>query len=253
MIEKELRDAGVDQQRRTSGAAMDLLLHWATPEIGVRGSGNLMEARDLMREGVPHLVVANHISNADGPVIKDIFATYRLPDPVFLVGLKLNQQWFTRFMASGVSGIPVWPDTLEPATESDRDKKSQVNARAAQASKMVLEAGHPLVVFPEGTRSRSAQLKEANSKVSRYMLMHPETRVLPLGIWNTEIVFPVDRALPKRGTNAQVAVGKSTPVSLLGAGIDMESTSGQKELMDRTMKLVAGLLPAEYRGVYSNR
>ncbi len=118
---------------------------------------------------------------------------------------------------------------------------------------MVLEAGHPLVVFPEGTRSRSAQLKEANPKVSRYMLMHPETRVLPLGIWNTEIVFPVDRALPKRGTNAQVAVGKSTPVSLLGAGIDMESTSGQKELMDRTMKLVAGLLPAEYRGVYSNR
>jgi len=247
---KELSQYGVVSEGTVSGFAMDRLLNWATPDIEVRGSGNLLEARDLMRAGIPHVVVANHLSNADGPVIKSVFDRYKFPEPFFIRGTRLNEEWFTRFMAGGVNGIPVWPESIAPKDPQESEARIGMNSRAIEASKEVLDLGNPLVIFPEGTRSREGKMRDVSYKNARYLTLHPDTRVLPIGLWETELVFPVDKKLPRRGHNARFAAGRSTSVHELLTGIDIDEPSGQKELVDRTMKLVAELVPEQYRGAY---
>lgn len=247
---KELSQLGVTTEGTVPGFAMDRILNWASPDIEVRGSGNLVEARDMMRAGIPHVVIANHLSNADGPVIKSVFEGYRFPDPVFIRGTRLNEQWFTRFMAGGVNGIPVWPESVVPKSAGEDAARSSMNKNAVEASRKVLERGNPLVIFPEGTRSREGHMRDVSPKNTRYFALVGNTRILPIGLWGTEQVFPVDRKFPRRGFHARFAAGKSTSVQELTDGIDVEDPSGQKEIMDRVMRLVAELVPEQYRGAY---
>lgn len=251
MSGKEFSPTGIDRKGLVPSFAMDRVLGWASPEIDVRGSGNLIEARGLMESGVPHLVVANHLSNADGPVIKSIFGSYNFPDPVFVRGTRLNEQWFTRFMAGGVDGISVWPESVVPKDEHENMVRSEMNRNAVAAAREVLNQGKPLVVFPEGTRSRDGSMRRVSHKNARYLLLNERTRILPIGLWNTELVFPIDKKFPRRGHNAQFSAGRSISVDQLAVGLELESAEGQGELMNRVMSLVAGLIPEKYQGVYA--
>lgn len=247
---KEFSQYGVVTEGTVPGFAMDRLLNWATSDIEVRGSGNPLDARDLMSKGTPHVVVANHLSNADGPVIISVFERYKLHEPFFIRGTRFNEQWFTRFMAGGVNGIPVWPESITPKDSEETEARSGMNRRAIEASRVVLDRGNPLVIFPEETRSREGKMCDVSYKTARYLILHLDVHVLPIWLWETELVFPVDKKLPGGRHNAQFAAGRSTPIGELLTGIDIDEPSGQKELVDRTMKLVAELVPQQYLGAY---
>lgn len=253
MSSKEFSQNGVVMKGLVSSFAMDRVLGWASPDIDVKGSGNLLEARDLLRNGVPHVVIANHLSNADGPVIKSIFDAYNFPDPVFIRGKRLDEQWFTRFMAGGVNGIPVWPETVIPRDEDENAARAAMNRNAVSAAQEVLRQGSPLVLFPEGTRSRDGKMRSASYKNARYLILEENTHILPVGLWETEQVFPIDRKFPTRGFNARLAAGRSVSVGELSTGLDLSEQGGQEELINRAMGLVASIIPGEYRGAYETK
>jgi 1-acyl-sn-glycerol-3-phosphate acyltransferase len=103
----------------------------------------------------------------------------------------------------------------------------------------VLEHGQVLALFPEGTRSKGKGLKSGKTGAAR-MALQTGCPIVPLGVSGTHQMF---KRFPRR-TLIKMRMGP--PLHPL----QDESTLG---LTDRLMFAIADLLPAELRGVYSQR
>jgi 1-acyl-sn-glycerol-3-phosphate acyltransferase len=109
-----------------------------------------------------------------------------------------------------------------------------------------LRLGEALLVFAEGTRSRTGGMQRLLSGVARY-LGSPGTLILPVGIAGSEALFPIDE-------------GSLNPVRIevrIGPPIDADalrkSSGGNRQIMMDTIGFaIAGLLPTGYRGAYAN-
>ena len=121
-------------------------------------------------------------------------------------------------------------------------------ARAARRSIEVaherLRAGDALLVFAEGTRSRTYGLQPMLAGATRY-LDGPGTYVLPVGITGTEALFPVGgdtlhsvRTVARFGPPIQASALREL------AGDD------RRIMMDTIGLAIAELLPPEFRGAY---
>ncbi len=101
-----------------------------------------------------------------------------------------------------------------------------------------------LLIFPEGTRSRTARMQPLLAGIARY-LESPDVWILPVGITGTERLFPI-------GEDALNPV----PITLrIGAPIAAHALSktarGDRQLMMDTIgAAIAKLLPVAYRGAY---
>ena len=107
-----------------------------------------------------------------------------------------------------------------------------------------LQEGDALLVFAEGTRSRTSELQPLLVGVTRYVEVD-DPWILPLGIVGTEALFPIGEE-----TLHPVRV-----VARLGAPIETrllrERTGDDRRLMMDVVGLaIAALLPVEYRGAY---
>ncbi len=102
-----------------------------------------------------------------------------------------------------------------------------------------------MLVFAEGTRSRTKGVQQMLSGVSRYL--DPDgTWILPIGITGTEALFPVgDDTLHPVQAIARVG----TPID---AALLRDRSNGDRRLMMDVVGLaIAGLLPEDYKGVYA--
>ena len=109
----------------------------------------------------------------------------------------------------------------------------------------VLEAGKPLFIFPEGTRSgHKAQLRRGKLGAVRLALKY-EVPVVPAAIWGTEDF----RYTPTLSNNVNIRYGQPLDMVSL-AGSSPHNHEQQRELTDQIMRHIAALLPAQYRGVY---
>lgn len=120
-------------------------------------------------------------------------------------------------------------------------------ARAARESIRVarerLASGDVLVLFGEGTRSRTGALQRMLPAVARYLDV-PDTWLVPVGLTGPETLFPVGGAL--RPARVSIRVGAPVPAPHLLA----VARGDRRVLVDVIGRAIAGLLPAEYRGVY---
>jgi 1-acyl-sn-glycerol-3-phosphate acyltransferase len=122
-------------------------------------------------------------------------------------------------------------------------------ARAARRSIDIacerVRLGEALLVFAEGTRSRTHGMQQTLTAVTRYF--DSEVWLLPMGITGTERLFPVgDETIhPSR-----IVVHAGPPIA---AAELREQAGGDRRLIMDTLGLaIAGLLPDPYRGVYGN-
>jgi 1-acyl-sn-glycerol-3-phosphate acyltransferase len=122
-------------------------------------------------------------------------------------------------------------------------------ARAARRSIDVaherLFKGDALLVFVEGTRSRTRGMQQTLTAVTRYFDF-PDVWVLPAGITGTEEMFPI----------GEDGLHQVTAVATVGPPIEArdlhERARGDRRLMmDAVGSKIAALLPPEYRGAYS--
>jgi 1-acyl-sn-glycerol-3-phosphate acyltransferase len=182
----------------------------------VRGKEN------VPREG-PLIVVANHMTNIDPPLLSVSLGRYG----VFMAKEGLFRSRLSSYFIRGLGAFPV-----------SRDRMRRETLLAAEE---VLKNNYVLCIFPEGMRSRTAQMRQAFSG-SALIALRTGVPVLPAAITGTETIKGMNWLRRPRLT---VTFGQ--PFHLPPPGRNNHRDRSAEYMMER----VAELLPPEYRGVYS--
>ncbi|MFN7982772.1 MAG: lysophospholipid acyltransferase family protein [Vicinamibacterales bacterium] len=196
-------------------------------------------------------IFSNHLSYADANVIELLLHRCGASDMArrftAVAGPKIFSSRQRRFSSLCFGTIKV-PQSAEVSTgEAVLNQREVARAarRAIEVAHARLAAGDVLLVFGEGTRSRSGELQPMLPGVARY-LGAADIVVLPVGLTGSEQLYPVnDTSL--RPARVVMTVGAPLSVERLMAAADGE----RRVAMDAIGLSIANLLPARYRGVYA--
>ena len=198
----------------------------------------------------PVVIVTNHLSYSDAHVLDYLLHKVdagRLSDRLTVVAGPKVYTHIARRFSSLCFGTIKTPQSTALATEEAVMSLREV-ARAARRSLQVaqerLRIGEALLVFAEGTRSRSGQMQPLLTGAARY-LQSPNTWVLPIGMIGTERLFPIgeDSLNPVPLT---LRIGRPIQASVL-----WELAQGDRQrLIDCVGFAIGELLPRAYRGAY---
>lgn len=133
--------------------------------------------------------------------------------------------WFSRFLEL-VGTFPI-----------DRGRNDTGALAAAEA---LLRRGKVLGMFPEGTRSRTGELRRGKSGVAR-LAMLTQTPVVPAVVINAEAI------LKQLGRRPEIIVRFGPPLYLTG---DPNQKTAVQAQTDVVMRGIAQLLPSAQRGIY---
>jgi 1-acyl-sn-glycerol-3-phosphate acyltransferase len=217
------------------------------PAPSVEGAAHLEAVR-----GRPLVIFANHLSYSDANVVEVLLRNAGesgLADRLTAVaGPKVYSNVTRRFSSLCFGTIKV-PQSSERSTE-DAMMNSRDVARAARRAIEIaherLSLGEALLIFGEGSRSRTAQMQQFLPGTARYIDL-PGTWVLPIGISGTEKLFPIDGA-SLHAVPITMRIGTPIPASNLRDRFKRD----RRAMMNSIGLAVANLLPSEYRGVYAN-
>jgi 1-acyl-sn-glycerol-3-phosphate acyltransferase len=174
----------------------------------------------------PYLVVSNHLHVADPPIV-----AASLPlKCVFMAKEELWQNKWSRFWVENFGAFPV---------------RRGADTEAIRQAKNWLKEGVSVVMFPEGGRSKTAQLRSAFSGAA-LIAQHAGVPVLPVGVAGTEKIRRLTWCFfhhPK----ITVTIGQPFSLPPNNGRVTREQ---RQEIMDDIMGKIAVLLPPEYRGVY---
>ena len=184
------------------------------------------ELKKVQKNG-PALIISNHMSNIEGPVIY----SYLRPRRTIALGKEeLWDKWATRQMMEVWQCIPI--------------SRAGVDQKAIGACRKILEEGDFLCIAPEGTRSRDGRLIQAKPGVT--LFARPEIPVYPIAVWGLEKY------------SANLKKGRRTPMKLrVGEPFFPDFPEGRltgekrQALADSMMRKIAELLPEDYRGYYA--
>jgi 1-acyl-sn-glycerol-3-phosphate acyltransferase len=198
----------------------------------VRVEGDL-EA--IPREG-PVILAANHISNAD-PVIVGAWLTPRIGRRIHWLGKREMFEWpAVGWIARNGGVVPV--------------DRGSADVEAFRMATRVLEAGGVLMVFPEGTRSPNGELQAPKDGLAMLALRTGAT-IVPIGVSNTDRVWPKGHRLPHPGGHATMRVGEPFRLAdVLPPGIDRRAAKPLATTM--IMRRIAVLLDPRHRGAYAS-
>ncbi|GAA0076724.1 lysophospholipid acyltransferase family protein [Clostridium sp. CTA-5] len=198
--------------------------------ITLKGIENLDEVKK------PRIFISNHLSNADGLVLDKILK--EKSDPYFVAGAKLSDDLVTRIGTKVVKNIPIKPNS------ADKDAITKIVK--------ALRGGDDVLIFPEGTRSRTGAMIEGKKGILLFAKMS-KAEIIPIGISGTEKLLPIS----KNGDMGGEKWNKANVTVNIGKKVDLpskEKDEGKHEYEDRCinvlMKSIAALLPENYRGVY---
>lgn len=170
----------------------------------------------------PFIIASNHLSWTDIPLVPMYLpgkVIYMAKEEVFTgkVG------WLTRFLGA----FPV--------------KRGEGDRQSLRAALEQLKKGNVLVIFPEGTRSKTRTMAKGHAGLGMIAL-RANVPVIPVAIWGSE------NALKKFGADITISYGEPMMLKPKGAKITREDIDNASE---EVMKRIASMLPAKYRGVYA--
>ena len=188
---------------------------------------------EIPRSG-PVIVAANHASNVD-PVVIAAFLMPRLGRRLQWLGKKELFSW----------PILGWVATNGGVHPVDRSK---ADVEAFRLAVRILDEGHALFVFPEGTRSHDGTLSEARDGVS-VLALRTGALIVPVGIAGSFEVWPRGQKFPHPGGRVTVRVGSPFRVAEgLPEGTDRKAAKSLATGL--IMGRIAALLPVAQRGRY---
>ena len=175
------------------------------------------------------LAVANHLHLADPPVV-----AVSLPrKSMFMAKEELFRSGFSRYFISSFGAFPVYRGRLDRQTLRQAER--------------VLINGLVMIMFPEGTRSKNAQLQPALPGAV-LIAMRSSAPILPIGISGTERIKGVAWLLRR----PEITVNIGHPFYLPSTGSKLNKVELAR-LTDCMMERIAELLPWEYRGNYTGQ
>lgn len=180
--------------------------------------------------GKPYVVAMNHVSIFDPPLAGAFW-----PEQLEIIG------------ASDVFEKPGQGQILKaygviPVHRGDYDRVLFMKIIS------VIKAGYPLLIAPEGGRSHSPGLMRAKPGIA-YIVEQTRVPVVPVAIIGTTEDF-WQRA--KRGERPPLELRIGKPITLpeiTAKGTERHEMRQQNA--DLVMRIIAGLLPENYRGVYA--
>ena len=190
-----------------------------------------LEGEDRVPAAGGLLVCSNHASTVDPPLV-----------PAFLPRgdswSMAKSEYFARrsFMRWLVTTYHAFPVVRHSA---DR--------RALRRATEILDGGHALVVYPEGTRVESGGLRRAEPGAG-FLARASRAAVQPVGLVGTRQCFPKGAHWPRR---VPVAVRFGHPLRIKQQRPDGRRVENQ-EAADAIMLAIAELLPEGMRGDYSD-
>ena len=206
-----------------------IILAWTLTRIYVRKL-EVVGKENLPLEG-PLILASNHLNNADPPMIA---LAIRPRYPMFMAKREMIR----------------WP-ILGPAFRlfgAFPVRRGEADLSALRAATGVIEGGALLVMFPEGTRSRTGGLTEGHPGTA-LIALRTGVPVMPVAITGSEnIGWPWLFLKPRSVPHIRVVLGEPFRVPPVER-INSEATAEAHRLI---MSRIAALLPPEYRGVYAD-
>ena len=176
----------------------------------------------------PLLIVANHLSLADPPLI-NVSLDRKM---MFMAKKQLFRFRLIGYLVRGFGAFPV--------------HRGQLDRQALRQTYQVLADGLALIMFPEGMRSRNGQLRPAFFGAA-LIASRSGAPILPVGISGTEKL----ERLSWLWRRPQITVNIGRPFYLPPPRSKL--TRGElTELTHSIMQHIAELLPQEYRGDYAD-
>lgn len=186
----------------------------------------------------PCLFICNHLSNADGVTL---YRVLRPREVYFLAGVKLQDTTMTRVVYEAMLTIPIRPGSPD--------------VEALKHAVTMLKGGKSVLIFPEGTRSRTGTLMRAKKGAS-LIACRAGVPVVPVALTGTEKFLPINDANMggESAHHARVTVTFGRPFRLDELQVEEREGEDERQLLaDAMLRRVAELLPPEYRGVYAGR
>ncbi len=177
----------------------------------------------------PVLVVGNHIASLDPPLTGALIKRF---DVYYMA----KSEYFTR----RVQGWLFRSYNAFPVVRHSPDRRSLKQAL------QVLEDGHVLMMYPEGTRSRDLQLHRPYAGAG-FLARKSNAPIVPVAVWGSEDILPAGASWPKR---AHVWIQFGDPFLLPERNPDGTPMTHQQSA-DYMMARVAAMLPVRYRGVFA--
>jgi 1-acyl-sn-glycerol-3-phosphate acyltransferase len=176
--------------------------------------------------GGPCLVITNHLSAIDPPLIMALF-----PFTITVFAADTHRHEFVAGELMNRIGA-IWV------------RRGEVDREALRAALQVLKEGGVIGIAPEGTRSRTGGLIQGKIGAA-YLAAHANVPVLPVVLQGTEIGLPA--ALLLKRPRITVKIGPAFRLPDSGGRPRRQDLDNATTIMMRTL---AQMLAEKYRGVY---
>jgi 1-acyl-sn-glycerol-3-phosphate acyltransferase len=188
---------------------------------------NRVTGREHIPAHGPYIIVTNHMSMADPPLLFLSFPPMQLR---FFAGEKWERHPLFGPLMKAVGAVYI--------------NRGEVDRRALREALQALEEGSIFGLSPEGTRSRVRELIPARSGAA-YLASRAQAPILPVGVINTERVGENVKRL--RRTRLETRIGKPfvLPVGKRAKGAELDAAT------HLIMVEIANLLPPRYHGAYA--
>jgi 1-acyl-sn-glycerol-3-phosphate acyltransferase len=179
--------------------------------------------------GSAYLVAYNHISIFDPPLLTAFW-----PEMAEVIGAS------DVFLKKG-QGLLLKMYGVIPVRRGEYDRSLFGSIFA------ILRSRRPLMIAPEGGRSHETAMQRAQPGIG-YIIEHVQVPIVPVGMLGTTDDF-WQRAKRVKRPQVEIRIGRPFHLNTIGVK-NTERKLIRQQNADLVMRHIAGLLPAEYHGVY---
>jgi len=174
--------------------------------------------RELIPESGGALIVANHVSYLDPPMIA---ASFR--KPIYCLARKTLFKGFLGWLLPRIQVLPV-----------DRGKGDLAGLKRILN---LLKEGNRVVIFPEGTRSPDGTLQAAEAGIG-FIIAKCEVPVIPVRIFGVFECYPRTAKYPRPG---RITIVPGPPVDFSDLPTELTGRERHHACADHVMKALAAI------------